>query len=232
MPVDVLRCRVCESEYPARRQRYLRPLLRAARAGLRLGRRSPPWSRASGSRPGRSRSGATPTSCLRSRRRTPRAAPGLRRSSRRRGSRRRSASARCCSSSTSRTRRTRSRTASSRSQLPRRPSSAWTTLSATSTGNLANAVAARAAATGKTAVDLLPGRARAGEVPGDDGLRRDGLRRQRQLRRLLPARQRARRRGRLGDRQREPPLLLRGGLEDARVRDRPSSSAGRRRTPS
>ena len=33
-----LRCRVCETEYPAGRERDLRALLRAARAGLRLGR--------------------------------------------------------------------------------------------------------------------------------------------------------------------------------------------------
>ena len=66
---------------------------------------------------------------------------------------------------------------------------------------------------------LLPGRARAREARGDDGLRRDDLRRARELRRLLAPRQRARRRGRLGDREREPPLVLRRGLEDARVRD-------------
>ena len=38
VPVDVLRCRVCESDYPAARERSLRALLRAARARLRLGR--------------------------------------------------------------------------------------------------------------------------------------------------------------------------------------------------
>ena len=52
MPVDVLRCRVCESDYPADRERYLRPLLRAARAGLRLGRDRADRRRASRSRPG------------------------------------------------------------------------------------------------------------------------------------------------------------------------------------
>ena len=96
----------------------------------------------------------------------------------------------------------------------------------TSTGNLANAVAARAAATGHARGDLLPGRARAREVRGDDGLRRDDLRRPRQLRRLLAPRQRARRRGRLGHRQRQPALVLRRGLEDARVRDRRAARLG------
>ena len=40
MAVDALRCRVCETEYPADRERDVRALLRAARAGLRLGCRS------------------------------------------------------------------------------------------------------------------------------------------------------------------------------------------------
>ena len=92
------------------------------------------------------------------------------------------------------------------------------TLSATSTGNLANAVGARAAALGMRAIIFCPAGLEAGEVQGDHDLRRDDLRRSRELRRLQPARQRARRRGRLGDREREPPLLLRRGLEDARVR--------------
>ena len=93
------------------------------------------------------------------------------------------------------------------------------TLSATSTGNLANAVAARAAAIGMRAVIFCPAELEPEKFAGDDGLRRPDLRRARQLRRLLAARQRARRRGRVGDRQRQPPLVLRGGLEDARVRD-------------
>ena len=38
MPVEVLRCRVCESEYPAIANGICAALLRAARARLRLGR--------------------------------------------------------------------------------------------------------------------------------------------------------------------------------------------------
>ncbi len=106
------------------------------------------------------------------------------------------------------------------------------TLAATSTGNLANAVAARAAATGRAAVIFCPAGLEAEKLRGDHGLRGDRLRRARQLRRLQPPRQRGRGRGRLGDRQRQPALVLRRGLEDARVRDLSSSWTGRRPTPS
>ena len=68
----------------------------------------------------------------------------------------RSASARSSSSSTSRTRRTRSRTASSPVAAAKAQEFGLETLSATSTGNLANAVAARAAALGMRAVIFCP----------------------------------------------------------------------------
>ncbi len=74
--------------------------------------------------------------------------------------------------------------------------------------------------------DLLPGRPRAGEALRDHGLRRAHLRRARQLRRLLAPRQRAGERGRLGDRQRQPALVLRRRLEDACVRDRRAARLG------
>ncbi len=90
------------------------------------GRRSRASSPGSGSRPGRSPCGATPTSCPRFRPTTPIAAPGSRRSSPHRGSPPRSGSARSSSSSTSRTRPTRSRTGSSRSRPRRRRSSGST----------------------------------------------------------------------------------------------------------
>ena len=125
MPVDVLRCRVCESDYPALANgicvRCFGPLEPvydwdeiAAHGHAASASRPGPYSlwRYADLLP------ATPPP------RTPRAAPASRRSSRRRGSRARSASARCCSSSTSRTRRTRSRTASSPSRRRRRSSSA------------------------------------------------------------------------------------------------------------
>ena len=69
------------------------------------------------------------------------------------GARRRASSG---SSSTPRTRRTRSRIASSPSPRGRRRSSASTTLSCSSTGNLAGAVAARAAAEGLEAAVFVP----------------------------------------------------------------------------
>ena len=75
--VGALPCRLtfcaaasARAEYPARRERDLRPLLRAARAGLRLGRARPRRRRASGSRPGRARCGATSALLPAPRRRT------------------------------------------------------------------------------------------------------------------------------------------------------------------
>ena len=95
-----------------------------------------------------------------------------------------------------------------------------TTLACSSTGNLANAVAARAAAEGLDGSGALPGRPRAREARRDGDLRGADLRRRRQLRRLQPAHGRALVRARLGVRERAAALVLRRGLEDARLRDR------------
>ena len=76
----------------------------------------------------------------------------------------------------------------------------------------------------------LPGRPRAGEARRNGHLRRADLRRRGQLRRLQPPQGRAVVRARLGVRERRPPRVLRGGLEDARASRSPSSSAGRCRT--
>ncbi len=108
------------------------------------------------------------------------------------------------------------------------------TLSCSSTGNLAGAVAARAAAEGLDAAVFVPERPRAGEARGRRGLRAADLRRQRHLRPLLAALGGAVVRAAVGLRQRQPALLLRGGLEDARLRDRGAArlgDAGRRRDP-
>ena len=219
MPVDVLRCRVCESEYPAEANGIcvrcfgpLEPVYDWDEIARVVDARV-------GSRPGRARSGATARCCRPSRRRTRRAGRASRRSCRRRGSRRALGVGEVLLKLdlANPTHSFKDRVVAVAAAKARE--FGLETLSATSTGNLANAVAARAAATGHARRDLLPGRARAREARGDDGLRRDGLRRPRQLRRLLAPRQRARRRGRVGDRQREPALLLRRGLEDARVRD-------------
>ena len=138
------------------------------------------------------------------------------------------------SSSTRPTRRTRSRTASSPSPRGRRRSSVSTTLSCSSTGNLAGAVAARAAAEGLEAAvfvpaDLEPEKLAAAAVYGPTIYAVDGT-----LRPLLAALGRAVVRAAVGVRQRQPPLVLRRGLEDARVRDRGAAGlelTGRRRDP-
>ena len=157
-----------------------------------------------------------------------------RRSSPRRGSPRSSASASSGSSSTRRTRRTRSRIGSSRSRRARRRSSASTTLACSSTGNLAGAVAARAAAEGLEAAvfvpaDLEPEKLAAAAAYGPTIYAVDGnydhcSRLSVELSFELP----------VGLRQRQPALVLRRGLEDARLRDRRAARlarAGRRRDP-
>ena len=81
---------------------------------------------------------------------------------------------------------------------------------------------------------LRPERPRAGEARGGRGLRPADLRRQRHLRPLLTALGGAVVRAAVGLRQRQPALVLRGGLEDARLRDRGAArlgDAGRRRDP-
>ena len=102
------------------------------------------------------------------------------------------------------------------------------TLSCTSTGNLANAVAARAAAEGMRAVIFCPAGLEPEKMQATTVYGARVYARARQLRRLLAADQRVRGRGRrLGHRQRQPALVLRRGLEDARVRDRRAARLGR-----
>ena len=95
-----------------------------------------------------------------------------------------------------------------------------TTLSCSSTGNLANAVAARAAAEGIEAVVLVPASLEPEKLIATSIYGAAHHRRRGQLRRLQPAQRRAVVRARLGVLQRRPSLVLRRGLEDARVRDR------------
>ena len=92
------------------------------------------------------------------------------------------------------------------------------TVGCASTGNLANAVAAGAAAAG-----LPRGRPGArgpggGQADDDRRLRRHARRRARQLRPREPAVRGDRRPPPLGHRQREPARVLRRGLEDGRLR--------------
>ena len=78
------------------------------------------------------------------------------------------------------------------------------------------------------------GRPRAREARRRRGLRPAALRRRRPLRPLLPPLRRALLRAPVGFRQRQPPLLLRRRLEDARLRDRRAArlaDAGRDRDP-
>ena len=108
------------------------------------------------------------------------------------------------------------------------------TLSCSSTGNLAGAVAARAAAEGLKAAVFVPADLEPGEARRGGRVRPDDLRGRRPLRPLLPALGRAVLRAALGLRQRQPPLVLRRGLEDAGVRAGGAARlapAGRRRGP-
>ena len=79
---------------------------------------------------------------------------------------------------------------------------------------------------------LLPGRPRAREAARDRGLRRRDVRRARLATTTARASSSSSRRGRLGVRQRQPALVLRRGLEDARVRDRRAARLGDCPTPS
>ena len=96
MPVEVLRCRSCESSIRPRRT-VSAPAASGRWSRCTTGTRSPGSSRANRSRPGRARCGATALCFRPSRPRTRRAGRASRRWCRRRGSRPRSASARCCS---------------------------------------------------------------------------------------------------------------------------------------
>ena len=100
------------------------------------------------------------------------------------------------------------------------------TVACASTGNLANAVAAHAAAAGLDVLRLRPRQPRGAEAARDRRLRDQPGRRARQLRRRQPALHPARRNPALGLRQRQPASLLRGGLEDARLRDRRAARLG------
>ena len=89
-----------------------------------------------------------------------------------------------------------------------------------STGNLANAVAAHAAAAGLESYVFIPADLEEQKVLATGCLRHPSGGRARQLRRREPALHRAFLGARLGVRQREPAAVLRRGLEDAGVRDR------------
>ena len=93
------------------------------------------------------------------------------------------------------------------------------TVACASTGNLANAVAAHAAAAGLDSYVFVPVRPRGAEAPRHRRVRHEPGRRARQLRRRQPALHAALRGAPVGVRQREPPPVLRRGLEDPRLRD-------------
>ena len=106
------------------------------------------------------------------------------------------------------------------------------TLACASTGNLANAVAAHAAAAGLDSYVFIPADLEEQKVlaTGVYGTRRG--RRPRQLRRRQPAVHGALGRAPVGLRQRQHAPVLRRGLQDARLRDRRAARAGRRPTAS
>ena len=106
------------------------------------------------------------------------------------------------------------------------------TIACASTGNLAGATAAAAAAAGLRAFVFVPSDLEPAKIDHALALRRDRRPRRRHVRRHQPARPRDRRRGGLGLRQRQPPAVLRRGQQDARVRDRRAArlaAAGRPR---
>ena len=116
--------------------------------------------------------------------------------------------------------RCRSRTAPWRSRRRARRRFGIDTLACASTGNLAGATAAAAAAIGHARLRVHPGGPRAGEGRARARLRRDRRPDRRHVRRRQPALPPGRRRDRLGLRQRQPPAVLRRGQQDPRVRDR------------
>ena len=94
------------------------------------------------------------------------------------------------------------------------------TVGCASTGNLAGSVAANAAAAGLEAYVLIPDDLEAGQGPRRDDLRRQGHRHPGQLRPRQPALLADRLPVRLGLRQRQPPAVLRRGVEVDGLRDR------------
>ena len=94
------------------------------------------------------------------------------------------------------------------------------TVACASTGNLANAVAAHAAAVRPRLLRVRARRPRGAEAARHRGLRDAPGRRPRHLRRRQPPLHPALRDAAVGVRQRQPAALLLRGLEDARLRDR------------
>ena len=178
MPATALRCRVCETQYPLDPDRGLRPLLRPARPGLRPRRAAPDrhprvdrgrpasiwrYARCCPSRPPaeqRLAPGFTPLV------QAPRLADAL-------GIGELWLKLDTANPTHSFKDRVVAVARRRRIELGR------TTLACSSTGNLANAVAARAAAEGIEAAVLVPGRPRAGEAHRDRHLRRAHLSRSR-----------------------------------------------------
>ena len=170
------------------------------------------------------------TSCRsrgRSRRRAPACPPAARRSSAPTGSPSASASARCGSRTTRTTRRTPSRTASSSVAATRARELGFDTLACASTGNLANSVAAHAAALGMDSYVLIPADLEEQKQLATGDLRHEPREGPRQLRRRQPALHRALGRPReLGVREHQHAPVLRRGLEDRRLRDRRAARLG------
>ena len=94
------------------------------------------------------------------------------------------------------------------------------TIACASTGNLANSVAAHAAAAGMRCYVFIPGDLEAAKVLGNLIYKPQRGRDRRQLRRCESTLQRNRRRAWLGVRQYQYPALLCGRLEDAGIRNR------------
>ena len=234
MPALSLSCRVCATEHPLEATGSVQPLLRPARPASTTGTRCARRSRASGSRRARSRSGATPTCCPSPRPRSRGSRPGSRRSFRRRGSPRSSAIGelwlKLDTANPTHSFKDRVVAVAARKAQELGLDDALVLVDREPRRRGRGARRSRGARGGR----LRPGRPRAGEARG--GRRRTARRSTRStaLRPLLAALGRALVRAAVGLRQRQPPLVLRRGLEDARVRDRRAArlaDARRRRDP-
>ena len=96
----------------------------------------------------------------------------------------------------------------------------FTTVACASTGNLANAVAAHAAAAGLESYVFIPSDLEEQKILATGVYGTNLVAVQRQLRRRQPAVHRDLRRARLGVREHQHAPVLRRGLQDARLRDR------------
>ena len=233
MPAKALKCKECQATYELDAQLRVRAVLRAAGGQPTTTPRSATRpSCAARSRPGRPRSGATRTSCpsraARRRRSTPGLTPLIR--SERLAERLGVGEVYVKNDAANPTHSFKDRVVSV--AVAKARELGYEVVACASTGNLANAVAAHAAAAGLDSYVFVPADLEEQKILATGIYGTQLVAVQRQLRRREPALHRALGRASLGVREREPPPLLRRGLEDARPSRSRSSSASSCRTGS